>query len=200
MQRKTATGIEETGIEEWTFAGWESLVQEALAEWEECPACLPLFKETFTVAEQAAREARLEEFLKCVENELRRPPRTKSGRKALLERVTLAFERFARMALGLEDDHLDLLLNGGFSAIGTQMARRARRFDPSVSQGDICQATRNTWTAGALQLLLGQEMCLTTAIFAYSMLYRIIISTTPRCRQTRSATSTHESGGVFRGN
>ena len=156
---------------EWTFAGWEGLVQETLAEWEECPACLPPFKETFTVAEQSAREARLEEFLKCVENDLRRPPRTKSGRKALRERVTLAFERFARMALGLEDDHLDLLLNGGFSALGTQMARRARRFDPFVSQGDIYQATRNTWTAGALQLLLGQEMCLTAAIFAYSMLY-----------------------------
>ena len=160
-----------TGINEWTFEGWEDLVQEALAEWEECPVCLPPFKATFTVAEQTAREARLEEFMRSVEGDLRRPPLTKSGRRALRERVTLAFERVAKTALDLEDDHLGLLLNGGFSAIGTQMAYGARRFDPSVSQADIYQATRNAWTAGGLQVLLGQKMRLTPAIFAYSMLY-----------------------------
>jgi hypothetical protein len=166
MHGKTATEIKE-----WTFEGWEDLVQEALTEWEECPVCLPPFKETFTVAEQTAREACLEEFITSVEGDLSRPPRTKSGRKALRERVTFAFERFAKTALDLEDDHIGLLLNGGFSAIGTQMARWARRFDPSVSHADIYQATRNAWTAGGLQVLLGRETRLTPAIFAYSMLY-----------------------------
>jgi hypothetical protein len=166
MHCKTATERKE-----WSFEGWEDLVQEALAEWEECAVCLPPFKETFTVAEQAAREARLEEFLKSVEGDLRRPPRSKSGRKALRERVTLAFERFAKARLDLEDEHLGLLLNGGFSAIGTQMARGARRFDPSISPADVFRATRNAWTAGGLQVLLGREMRLTPAIFAYSMLY-----------------------------
>ena len=160
-----------TDRKEWSYECWEDLVQEALAEWEECPVCLPAFPETFTVAEQAAREARLEEFLKSVEGDSRRPPRTKSGRKALRERVTLAFERFAKAGLDLKDEHLSLLLNGGFSAMGTQMARGARRFDPSISPADVFQATRNAWTAGGLQVLLGREMRLTPAIFAYSMLY-----------------------------
>ncbi len=160
-----------TERKEWSYAGWEALVQEALAEWDECPLCLPPFQETFTVAEQAAREARLEEFIKSVESDLRRPPRSQSGRKALRERVTLAFERFAKAGLDLKDDHLGLLMNDGFSAIGTQMARGARRFDPSISPADIFQATRNAWTAGGLQVLLGREMRLTPAIFAYSMLY-----------------------------
>ena len=128
MQSKTATETKE-----WSYEGWENLVQEALAEWEECPVCLPPFQETFTVAEQAAREARLEEFLKSVEGDLRRPPRSKSGRNALRERVTLAFERFAKAGLDLEDEHLGMLLNGGFSEMGTQMARGARRFDPSIA-------------------------------------------------------------------
>jgi len=158
-------------MKEWVFEDWEDLVQEALVEWEECPVCLPPFKETFTVAEQVAREARLEEFLKSVEGDLRRPPRTKSGRKALRERLTSASERFTKAGLDLQDDHLGLLLNGGFSEIGTQMARGARRFDPSISLPDIFQATRNAWTAAALQVLLGREMHLTPAIFAYSMLY-----------------------------
>jgi len=156
---------------EWTFAGWEDLVQDALAEWENCPVCLPPFPKTFTVAEQAAREAHLEEFLKSIQGDLRRPPRTQSGRKALREWLTLAFERFGKAGLDLQDDHLALLLNDGFSAIGTQMARWARRFDPSISPADIFQATRNAWTAGGLQMLLGREMRLTPAIFAYSMLY-----------------------------
>jgi len=160
-----------TEMKEWSFEGWDDLVQEALAEWEECVVCLPAFQETFTVTEQAAREARLDEFLKSVEGELRHPPRSKSGRKALRERVTLAFECFAKAGLDLEDKHLGLLLNGGFSAMGTQMAREARRFDPSISPADIFQATRNAWTAGGLQVLLGREMRLTPAIFAYSMLY-----------------------------
>ncbi len=160
-----------TEQKEWSYAGWDDFVQAALAEWEECPACVPPFPETFTVAEQAAREARLEDFIKSIESDLRRPPRSKSGRNALRERMTLSFERFAKAGLGLQDDHLALLMNGGFSAIGTQMARAARRFDPSISPADIFQATRNAWTAGGLQVLLGREMRLTPAIFAYSMLY-----------------------------
>src|SRR5208283_4932819 len=159
-----------TEMSEWSFEGWDELVQEALAEWEECPVGLPPFKETFTVAEQIDREARLAEFLKSVEGDLRRPPRTKAGRNALRERLTSGFERFARATLNLGDAHLGLL-NGGFSAIGTEMARGARRFDPSISPDDIFQATRNAWTAGGLQVLLGREMRLTPAIFAYSMLY-----------------------------
>jgi hypothetical protein len=156
---------------EWSYEGWEDLVQGALAEWEECPVRLPAFQETFTVAEQAVREARLEEFLKSVEGDLRRPPRTKSGRKTLRDRVTLAFERFAKAGLDLRDEHLGLLLNDGFSTLGTEMAREARRFDSSIIPADIFQATRNAWTAGGLQVLLGREMRLTPAIFAYSMLY-----------------------------
>ena len=166
MYCKTATETKE-----WSYEGWEDLVQEALAEWEECPVCLPPFQETFTAAEQAAREARLEEFLQSIEGDLRRPPRSKAGRNALRERVILAFDGFAKAGLDLTDEHLGLLMNDGFSAMGTQMAREARRFDPSISPADIFQATRNAWTAGGLQALLGREMRLTPAIFAYSMLY-----------------------------
>jgi len=156
---------------EWSLQDWEALLRDALADWEECTSCLPPFAETFTVSEQATREAHLEEFLRYVESELRHPPATKAGRKALQERLTAAFERFARNGLDLGDEHLELLLNRGFSDIGKEMARIARRLDPSVSAADVFQATRNAWTAGGLQLLLGREMRLTPAIFAYSMLY-----------------------------
>jgi hypothetical protein len=51
------------------------------------------------------------------------------------------------------------------------LGRQARRFDPSVSTPDILQACRNAWTACGLQALMGCRMCVTPAIFAYSMLY-----------------------------
>lgn len=40
-----------------------------------------------------------------------------------------------------------------------------------VTTKDILQASRNAWTARALQMLLGRDMGLTPAIFAYSMFY-----------------------------
>ena len=51
------------------------------------------------------------------------------------------------------------------------LAEQARRFDPALSATDIFQASRNVWTAAGLQVLLGQPLELTPAIFAYSMLY-----------------------------
>ena len=147
------------------------LLEESITIWEESPACLPGFERTFTAAEQAVREAQLDTFLGSIERELRSLPRTRPERQAARERITRAFAGFAGAGLDLEDRHLELLLGGGFSALGTELARRARRFDPGVSTADILQASRNTWTACAIQLLLGGPMQLTAAIFAYSMLY-----------------------------
>src|SRR5579871_2888056 len=149
----------------------QELLDEALALWRDCPSEVPVMHRGFTPTEQAAREAQLDGFLSAIQREVDRPPRTKSARHATHARISDAFTTFAKTALGLEDAHLELLLEGGFSAIGTRLARQARAFDPHVSVADIFQATRNAWTACGLQMLFGQSMRLTPAIFAYSMLY-----------------------------
>ena len=100
-----------------------------------------------------------------------RLPRTRAERDRSRERITAAFMDFARSAVGMTDQHLHLLLEGGFSAIGTELGRQARRFDPGVSTTDIVQACRNAWTACGLQALLIGKMRVTPSIFAYSMLY-----------------------------
>ena len=117
------------------------------------------------------RESRMDLFLKSLEEEMRRPPSSRAERQAMHERLTVAFADFGRTTLNLDDRHLQVLLAGGFSTIGTAMARQARRFDPKVSVADIFQASRNAWTACGLQVLFGRSMCLTPSIFAYSMLY-----------------------------
>lgn len=147
------------------------LLEPALRLWRACPATLPPFDHTIGEGEQIAREAHLERFLTCVQAEAHHPPRTRVERKNAHERITGAFADFGRMALGLEDRHLELLLGSGFSSIGTELVRRARRLDPGISAIDMLQATRNAWAACGLQVLFGRPMSLTPAIFAYSMLY-----------------------------
>lgn len=147
------------------------LLEEALAVWRDCPETLPPFERTITPAEQRVREAHLERFLNEVQTEMHHPPCSRSERAAMHRRLTLALEEFGRSALRLDDGHLSLLMEGGLSSIGTHLARRARRFDASVSVADIFQATRNAWTACGLQMLFDRAMELTPSIFAYSMLY-----------------------------
>ncbi len=147
------------------------LLECAIAEWNRSPSTPPAASRRFTAAEQAGREAALARFLSALEAEVAALPRCRADRDAARERINDAFLRLAKSALDLDDAQLDLLLGGGFSAIGTALARQARRFDPGVRAGDIPQACRNAWTACGLQALLGRPMVVTPSIFAYSMLY-----------------------------
>jgi hypothetical protein len=139
--------------------------------WREADPRPPGFLPSYSAREQARREAHLDRYLVAVEAELRAAPRTRPEQAAAEERLTAAFRVFAHEALDFEDRHLDLLLTGGFTGTGRELARAARLFDPSMSAGDIFQASRNAWTANGLQILLGVPARLTPAIFGYSMLY-----------------------------
>lgn len=147
------------------------LLEQAIALWRECPQGLPDFHHTYTAAEQQARERELDRFLETIQSELRNLPRSRSEREVVQGRISGAFVRLAQSALDLTPSHLDLLLAGGFSGIGTELGRRARRLAFPATVADIIQASRNAWTACGLQMLLGVEMRLTPSIFAYSMLY-----------------------------
>jgi hypothetical protein len=147
------------------------LLEDAVAEWQSSDTAFPEIARRFTKREQAEREAALTEFLERVEAEVAELPRGRSQRDGARERITSAFVHLSKSALEMEDRHLHLLLGGGFSGIGTSLAREARRFDPQVSTHDILQACRNAWTACGLQVLLERPMRVTPSIFAYSMLY-----------------------------
>ncbi len=144
---------------------------QTLALWRECPASPPPLSRAFSSAEQEQHEQALDRFLEALQSELHQPPHTRAARRSAHDRINDAFVLFARAALDLQPQHLELLLAGGFSAIGTNLGRAARRSDQQVSTADILQASRNAWTACGLQRLFGREMRLTPSVFAYSMLY-----------------------------
>ncbi len=148
-----------------------AVLARLLKWWREADPAPPAFLPSYSAREQARREAQLDHYLAIVEAELRATPRTRAEQAAAEERLTGAFRVFAREALDFEDRHLDLLLTGGFTGTGRELARAARLFDPSMSAGDIFQASRNAWTANGLQILLGVPARLTPSIFGYSMLY-----------------------------
>jgi hypothetical protein len=152
------------------------LLDEAIAVWRECPCQPPDFAQassapTYSPEQQALHEREFDLFLQSVGSELRAVPGDRAARIAAQARISSAFVRLASAGLDLTGAHLRLLLDGGFSAIGTQLGRQARRMGVPASVADILQASRNAWTACGLQLLLGEEMRLTPSIFAYSMLY-----------------------------
>jgi hypothetical protein len=125
----------------------------------------------YTSKEQSSKESHLETFLDLLSSEKRRSPRTKEQRKASQDRLLKGFGMFAEHALGFDKDQVNALHLREMMQISTQFASAARRFDQGVSAQDIAQALRNVWTMGYLQLLLGMQVSLTPAIFAYSMLY-----------------------------
>lgn len=124
----------------------------------------------YSAKEQEKRERAYDEALAAVEREAKRAARTRAERLDVQDRIIASFGRFAGIALGLEEEAVELL-TGGFLPAGAQFAQRARRFDADLSTDDIIQACRNAWTACGLQPLLGEPMGLTPSIVGYSLLY-----------------------------
>jgi hypothetical protein len=124
----------------------------------------------FSWREQRRREDAYDRALRAVEREARLRPRNHLERRQAQGRVVAEFSRFATIALGQEDQAVELLTSG-FLPIGIRLARWAKRFDPSLGMADTLQACRNAWTACGLQPLLGDAIEISRSILGYSLLY-----------------------------
>ena len=78
---------------------------------------------------------------------------------------------FAKTTLGLEDRHINLILDHGFVEVVHSFAKQTRELVPGICDDDIYQASRNVLTMNFMQLLLQKKVQLTPSIFAYSLLY-----------------------------
>lgn len=152
----------------WSWV--QSQVSAAIGEWQSCAERGPTHLPRFSQAEQKVREDEYDRALRLVEDEAKRLSHRPTERTAAQRRIVAAFPRFAKIALGLDDDAIDMLTDG-FLPIGTQFAQWAKRFDPSLAMTDTIQACRNAWTVCGIQPLVGDRMRLTPAIIGYSLLY-----------------------------
>ncbi len=152
-------------------AGVAEMIEDSVAAWHASRWDFPQLGSLYSREEQQCREHRLDCHLDAIDAELRKTSRTRAAAEKMISRITSLFVQVSTYALDLDDPYVTALLRDGFSHIGSDLARCARRLDPNVSIVDILQAARNAWTACGLQVLLGKELRLTPAIFAYSMLY-----------------------------
>ncbi len=155
-------------IHSWHWV--QEQADRASASWNRCAMQSALTGPVYSAGEQRKRERAYDEALQAAEREARRAPRNRAQRLEAQDRITKAFARFSTIALGLEDDAIQLLTDD-FLPVGTKLAQWARRFDPALSMPEIVQACRNAWTACGLQPLLGQAIALTPSILGYSLLY-----------------------------
>ena len=147
------------------------LLEEHEAAWWAGRSELPDLGRTYTPREQQARGKELGLLVNQLLAEMRHPPATANDREVLEQRMTLSGRAFARSSLGVDDAHMDLLLQGGFTLCAREFSERARRFDPRMPFEDIVQASRNVWTMNGLQMMLGLPLRVTPSVFGYSMLY-----------------------------
>ena len=141
-------------IEAWHDSGWRPSQRAHL----------------YGSAEQENRERAYDEALQAAERELRLPPETSPEQSGMEDRLVASFGQFAARALDLDGEAINLLTQE-FLPVGTELARRARRFDAGLGMGEIIQAARNAWTACGLQPLMGRTVTLTPSIFGYSLMY-----------------------------
>jgi len=147
------------------------IVENSAVRWHASPTFFPNLVPRYSREEQDRRARLVDRRLDGVDAELKKTTRSRSDAPRVLEYITALIVDILPYALDVEDAYVASVLRQGFKNIGLQLARRARRMDPSVSMADILQAARNAWTACALQLLFGRKLQLTPGIFAYSMLY-----------------------------
>jgi hypothetical protein len=157
--------------------GWEWVeaeVERTAGEWSACASAPPPEARRYSAQEQRDRERAYDRALDAVEREAKRVRRRAGfggrAREGAQQRIVAAFGRFSAEALGLGEDAIGLLTDD-FLPVGTQLARWARQFDPSLAMDGIVQACRNAWTACGLQPLVGEQLRLTPGILGYSLLY-----------------------------
>jgi len=149
----------------------EDQIAETSALWERCSSGAVQEGRRYSRTEQSERERAYDNALEAVERRYQRTTQnTAAGQNGQVEQTIFLFSRFAAEAMDLPKDAIDLLTHD-FLPVGVELGQRARRFDPTLSIGEIIQAARNAWTACGLQPLLGERVELTPAIFGYSMIY-----------------------------
>jgi hypothetical protein len=146
----------------------DTRMDQAIALWHAAAGPWAHPCSSFTSRTQRARERAYDLALRDVKRLARQSPRISPEKTE--SQLIAAFARFAAHALDLGPASIDLLTHD-FLPVGTQLARWAHRFDPTLPNAGIVQACRNAWTACGLQPLLGAPMSLTPAILAYSLLY-----------------------------
>jgi hypothetical protein len=139
--------------------------------WWASPTSFPQFQRSYSTSDLNRNDRELQRVSDLVMKKLEQMPRDEAGQVEVRERLLEAVKPFVRNTLGLKEAHLDLILRSGFVDTSAEFAREALKYDPTLTDADIYQASRNVMSMNFMQLLLGLPVRLTPSVFAYSLLY-----------------------------
>lgn len=139
--------------------------------WWESGSGFPHFQRSYSGSDLDRNDREMERVSESVIKELKQIPANAGDREALRERLLDQIKPFIGHTLGLEEEQLQLVLRRGLIDVAAQFVAEAHRYDPSLTDADIYQASRNVMSMNFMQLLLGLPVELTPAVFAYSLLY-----------------------------
>ena len=135
--------------------------------WSACIASLPGLEGNYPSREKKMREKYFENFIEIINKRNNQNGNNHSPH----EKITPLTRALFKTVFDYKDAQLDVILSDAYKQMTKDFIRMGRRFDPDVSLDDVFQACRNAWIMNGIQLMLGQDVKLTPAIFAYSMLY-----------------------------
>ena len=153
------------------WSRFSSLEEKYRILWEETESAPLIPGEATSWLNRFANYRHSRRLIDFLAGEIRVFPADPVFQRVWRRRVEQEIREFGRKRFGWPDSYGDLLVSDNFFATSRRFVRQARRFDPEISGSDVGQALRNVWIVNSLQMLLGLEVALTPAVFAYSMLY-----------------------------
>jgi hypothetical protein len=159
--------VQEVSTEEMV----KELVEKFTACWWGSNIDFPTMGSSYSLREQIEREKELSTFLDELYGMMRRAQASKATAPESQERLQSLTVGVIKTSLGLEDRHIQAILDYGFREAVVEFFHMARQFDPQVSEEDIYQAIRNSTSMHLMQVLLRIPVEVTSAVFAFSMLY-----------------------------
>jgi hypothetical protein len=157
----------------WQLFQWrvEGYTAKYAALWEAVEATTPRLGPDIPSSQKLERESRATREFERIKTRLRQIPRLREQREVWRQDLLNTARELAGSMLDLPNAGLKLL----FTQEGMEATRRfvhdAKAFDSGMDDDSLLQALRNLWVIHSIQLLLDQEVSLSLAIFAYSMLY-----------------------------
>jgi len=149
----------------------ERYTSSCAALWDDAGTATPCLGPVIPLSAKLEREAQAERQMEEIKARLRRFPRSPRDRGAWREALLNTSREMARNSLGLPEPGLQLLFNRPGLEASRRFARDAKAFDPGIADASLFQAMRNLWIVNSIQLLMDRPVCLSPAVFGYSMLY-----------------------------
>jgi len=151
--------------------GIDPFLQEITSLWWNSPAQTPDFGRAYTITEQITNSRQLENLQNETLTALKESAPNEPASPLARDKINQLLFTIITTSTDIQAEHIQAVRDARILENAAKFSEQARQFDPSLTEDDIYQASRNIWTFNILQCLFNLPVSLTPAMFAYSLLY-----------------------------